>query len=112
MATSETQAPAWLLPCPCACHESVFVHGINPDSPKPCPDCQGTGRIEKRGPEAVAALLEALLKVNGSSGIYIQPTIRGTYMVSFTVADKVYESDTLEAALSQALAAAGEVAGG
>jgi len=78
----------------------------------PCNNCQGTKRIPVTGSEAVLALMKALLKVNGSSGIYIQPTIRGTYMVSFTVADKVYESDTLEAALSQALAAAGEVAGG
>ena len=40
---SATKTPLHLLLCLCACHESVFSHGVSIDNPARCVDCAGTG---------------------------------------------------------------------
>lgn len=78
-----------------------------------CSNCHGTGRIEKQGPEVVAALLEALFTVRPGIALeHLSPLV-------YTVMEKrgmhglhvIGEGDTLEAALRSALEAT-EVARG
>ena len=126
--------PAWLKPCPVRAKCMILPRGKTAYYSQDCPDCQGTGlkypglstecprlgqhhrddcdtcngtgRIQKQGAEAVAALLEALFTIGGIDLFQCA----GKYYV------RVYapgfsshgDGDTLEAALTLALEAATE----